>query len=264
MALVSNKPSETGPAAERRIVLAGLLGVCVLAWSYVVYMGWGMEHMDAGAEMAIMPRMVAWQGVDLFLVFAMWAIMMVAMMLPSATPMILVFVQVNRRRRLRSESYVPPAIFVAGYICVWVVFSLIATLAQWGLLEARLVSPMMVSTSPALGGGLLICAGLYQFTPWKHACLSKCRSPLAFVMSEWRDGVRGAFIMGLRHGLFCTGCCWLLMALLFVAGVMNLFWIAALAAWILLEKALPDVRWLYNATGLLLIGWGIGVLWLAV
>jgi predicted metal-binding membrane protein len=213
--------------------------MCTLAWLYVLYMGWGMEHMDAGADMVIMPGMSAWNGVDLFLVFAMWAVMMVAMMLPSATPMILV---------------------LAGYIAIWMAFSGIAALAQWGLLEARLVSPMMASTSPALGGGLLICAGSYQFTALKHACLSKCRSPLSFIMTEWRVGVRGAFIMGLRHGLYCTGCCWLLMALLFVVGVMNLLWIAALAAAILLEKTLPNVRWVSTAIGLLLIGWGIGVL----
>lgn len=260
MAVVTNKPPEAEPATERRIILAGLLGVCVLAWSYVLYMGWGMENMDAGADMAIMPRMVAWNSVDLFLVFAMWAIMMVAMMLPSATPMILVFVTINQRRRVRSEPYVHPAVFVTGYISVWAAFSVIATLAQWGLLEARLVSPMMASTSPALGGLLLICAGLYQFTPLKHTCLSKCRSPLSFIMTEWRSGVRGAFIMGQRHGLYCTGCCWLLMALLFVVGVMNLLWIAALAAAILLEKTLPNARWLSIAIGLVLIGWGIGVL----
>jgi predicted metal-binding membrane protein len=234
--------------------------MCTLAWLYVLYMGWGMEHMDSGADMAIMPRMAAWNGVDLFLVFAMWAVMMVAMMLPSATPMILMFVMVNRRRRAQSEPYVHPAVFVAGYIVIWMAFSGIAAIAQWGLLEARLVSPMMASTSPALGGGLLICAGSYQFTPLKHACLSKCRSPLSFIMTEWRIGVRGAFIMGLRHGLYCTGCCWLLMALLFVVGVMNLLWIAALAAAILLEKTLPNVRWLSTAIGLLLVGWGIVVL----
>ncbi|MGF6779741.1 putative metal-binding membrane protein [Paraburkholderia sp. GAS334] len=260
MAVASNKPSETGPTTERRIILAGLFGMCALAWLYVLYMGWGMEHMDAGADMAIMPGMAAWNGVDVFLVFAMWAVMMVAMMLPSATPMILVFAAVNQRRRAQSEPHVHPAAFVAGYIAIWTAFSGIAALAQWGLLEARLVSPMMASTSPALGGGLLICAGAYQFTPLKHACLSRCRSPLSFIMTEWRAGVGGAFIMGLRHGLYCTGCCWLLMALLFVVGVMNLLWIAALAAVILLEKTLPNVRWLSIAIGLLLIGWGIGVL----
>jgi predicted metal-binding membrane protein len=260
MAVARNKPPDAVPAIERRVILAGLISVCMLAWLYVFYMRWGMEYMDAGADMAIMPRMTAWNGVDLVLVFAMWVIMMVAMMLPSAMPMILMFAMINQRLRVRSEPYVPTAAFVAGYITIWATFSIVATAAQWGLLEARLVSPMMASTSPALGSGLLICAGLYQLTPLKHACLSNCRSPLLFIMTEWRIGVHGAFMMGMRHGLYCTGCCWLLMALLFVGGVMNLLWIAALAVAILLEKTLRNVRWLETVTGLVLIGWGIGVL----
>jgi predicted metal-binding membrane protein len=258
--MARNTPLRAVAAIERRIILCGLIGVCVLAWMYVLYMRWGMEHMDVGADMAIMPRMTGWNGVDLVLVFAMWAIMMVAMMLPAAMPMILTFATVNQRRRLRSEPYAPTAAFVAGYIIVWTAFSMVATITQWGLLEARLVSPMMASNSPVTGGVLLICAGLYQFTPLKHICLSRCRSPLSFIMTEWRTGLHGAFVMGMRHGLYCTGCCWLLMALLFVGGVMNLLWIAALAAVVLFEKTLPNIRWLEAVTGLPLIVWGVWVL----
>jgi predicted metal-binding membrane protein len=135
-------------------------------------------------------------------------------------------------------------------------FSLAATLIQWGMHAALLVTPAMVGTSPLLGGAVLVAAGLYQWTPAKHACLTRCRSPIGFLLAEWRDGARGALIMGLRHGLYCTGCCWLLMLILFVVGVMNLLWIALLAALALLEKTLPQGRWISRIAGLALIVWG--------
>ena len=148
------------------------------------------------------------------------------------------------------------ASFACGYIAVWSAFSVAAALSQWALLEFRLISPMMVASAPALSGALLIAAGLYQFTAQKHACLDKCRSPVAFLVAERRDGARGAFIMGLRHGLYCVGCCWLLMLLLFVLGVMNFTWIAALSAFVLLEKTLPKARAFSIAAGVLFLAWG--------
>jgi predicted metal-binding membrane protein len=151
-------------------------------------------------------------------------------------------------------------VFGGGYLAVWSGFSLLATFAQWGLLEARLMSPMMETSSPLLGGALLVAAGLFQFTPFKRGCLAKCRSPVAFLVAEWRSGLFGAWIMGLRHGLFCLGCCWIAMLLLFVLGVMNVFWIATLAAFVLLERTLPNVRWFSAATGVLFIGWGLALL----
>lgn len=239
-------------ASPRRTVLLGLGAIIALAWAYVLYMGWGMENMDVGMDMALMPRMTDWQTVDLLLVFLMWVVMMVAMMLPSSLPMMFAF---SRDTRPQQGSRRLGA-FVAGYLLVWTAFSLVMTLLQWALLESRLINPMMESRSPLFGGLLLVAAGLFQFTPLKNACLAACRSPLLFLMTEWRPGVRGAWIMGLRHGVYCTGCCWLLMALLFLLGVMNVLWIAALTAFVLVEKTGPRARWTSKASGAALLVWG--------
>jgi predicted metal-binding membrane protein len=247
------------PVRDRVIVLSGLAAAATLAWIYLLNMSWGMEHMDAGAAMVIMPRMTDWGAIDLLLVLAMWAIMMAAMMLPSIVPMVLSFAFLSRQRRAQRLPYAHTSVFVLGYLAVWSGFSLLATLAQWGLLEARLVTPMMVSATPLLAGALLIVAGVFQLTPLKHACLSKCASPLGFLLNEWRDGSAGAWIMGFRHGAYCVGCCGALMALLFVFGVMNVLWVAALSIYVMLEKMLPQARWLPFAEGLLLVGWGVAV-----
>ena len=247
------------PVRDRVIVLSGLTAAATLAWAYLLYMSWGMEHMDAGAAMAIMPRMTDWGAVDLLLVLAMWAIMMAAMMLPSIVPMVLSFAFLSRQRRAQRLPYAHTSVFVLGYLAVWSGFSLLATLAQWGLLEARLVTPMMVSATPLLGGALLVIAGVFQLTPLKQACLGKCASPLGFLLNEWRDGTLGAWIMGFRHGAYCVGCCGALMALLFVFGVMNALWIAALSICVMLEKMLPQARWISFAEGLVLVGWGVAV-----
>ena len=223
---------------DRLVVLGGLIGIAALAWAYMGYLAWDMHHMAMPMDMA-MPRMQTWGWVDLVLLFVMWAVMMVAMMVPAAAPMLLIFARVNRQRRDRQQPFVPTAVFLSGYLLVWTGFSLLATLAQWGLHSAALLSPMMVSTSGVLGGILLLAAGLFQWTPLKYACLKHCRSPLSFLMTDWREGSRGALVMGLKHGSYCTGCCWSLMALLFVAGVMNLLWVAAITAFVLVEKALP-------------------------
>jgi predicted metal-binding membrane protein len=243
---------------DRIVVAAGLGGVVAVAWAYVFYLAWymrGMAMNSLDATMA-MPLMQSWSIMDFGLMFIMWAVMMVAMMVPTAAPMILLFAMVNRRRQEEQRPFVPTAVFLLGYVLVWSGFAALAALAQWGLHTATLLSPMMVSTSPFLGGTLLLAAGIYQWTPLKYVCLSHCRAPLVFLMSEWREGHRGALLMGLRHGLFCLGCCWILMGLLFVLGVMNLLWIAALAGFILLEKVAPRGQWLGRLTGVLLIGWG--------
>ena len=223
---------------DRVIVLGGLVMISALAWSYLGYMAWEMEAMDMAMQMA-MPRMRVWSAVELFLLFIMWVVMMVAMMVPTAASMILTYAALNRRQQTQEEPFASTAVFLAGYLVVWSGFSALATLAQWGLHEAALLSPMMVSTSPILGGVLLLSAGIFQWTPWKYACLKHCRSPLGFLMTDWRDGAWGAFWMGLRHGSYCMGCCWFLMALLFVAGVMNLLWVAAITAFVLVEKMVP-------------------------
>jgi len=247
-------------ARDRLGLLAGLGAVTALAWGYLLYMGWGMEHMDVGVHMTFMPRMTQWEGIDFLLVFLMWAIMMLAMMLPSAAPMILVFAALDRQRREGVSHFQRVCAFVAGYVAVWTGFSVFATLVQWGLLEARLVSPMMRSTSPALGAAVLIAAGAFQFTRFKQSCLVSCRSPLAFLAAHWRSATTGAFAMGLKHGSYCVGCCWLLMALLFLLGVMNVLWIATLAAFVLFEKTVPRIGWVGRVSGAALIAWGAALL----
>lgn len=205
------------------------------------------------------PKMQPWTPRDLALVFAMWAIMMVAMMTPAATPMILLFATIHRKRRERAAPYVPTAVFLLGYLLVWTLFSAGATLAQWGLHAAALLTPAMAVGSALAGGAILVAAGLYQWLPLKDACLNRCRTPLDFLLAEWREGLHGAVAMGMRHGVFCLGCCGLLMAILFVAGVMNLFWVAGIAAFVLLEKTVPAGRWVGRLAGLALLAWGLRV-----
>jgi predicted metal-binding membrane protein len=243
---------------DRLLVLASLVGISALAWAYLIYLTLEMGRMDMAMDMAA--AMQAWTAMDLVLLFVMWAVMMVAMMVPTATAMILAFATINRRRRRQEQPYVPTAIFLGGYVVVWTAFSALATLSQWGLHEAALLSPMMVSTSPLLGGLLLLIAGVYQWTPLKYACLAHCRSPLGFLMTDWREGSRGALIMGLRHGTFCTGCCWFLMALLFVAGVMNLLWVATITLFVLVEKVAPRGDIVGRVVGVVLVISGLVLL----
>ena len=244
---------------DRAVVLAGIVGIVALAWAYMFYLAWGMKDMDMGTGMA-MPQVQPWGAVDFALMFIMWAVMMVAMMVPTAAPMILVFVTVNRRRREQQRPFTSTGIFLLGYLVVWTGFAVLATLAQWGLHTAALLSPMMGSASPTVGGALLVAAGIFQWTPLKYSCLKHCRTPLGFLMSEWREGRDGSLVMGLRHGLFCLGCCWILMSLLFVLGVMNLLWIAALAGFVLVEKVAPAGQWVSRLSGLVLIIWGAWII----
>jgi predicted metal-binding membrane protein len=186
----------------------------------------------------------------------MWWAMMIGMMLPSAAPMTLTFATVNRRRRELGTPWVPTAVFVAGYLLAWGAFSVAATAAQLGLEHAKLMAPMRGLASPLVGGLLFVAAGLYQLTPLKHACLRRCRSPLAFVLERWREGTAGALRMGAEHGAWCLGCCALLMTLLFVGGVMNLWWAAAIAAWVVVEKILPHGDALARIAGVAAIAYG--------
>ena len=211
---------------DRAVVGTALLAVALVAWLYLIHLSVKMPGMDmADMPGMAMPRDHAWGPVDVALLFVMWAVMMVAMMVPAAAPMILTFAMVQRKRREQARVSVPTAVFLLGYLVVWTAYALVAALAQWRLHEADLLSSM-ATTGARLGGGLLFVAGVFQWTPLKQACLAKCRSPLSFIMSEWREGRSGAFVMGMRHGAYCATCCWALMALLFVAGVMNLLWSA--------------------------------------
>ena len=238
---------------DRTVVLVGIASISLLAWAYMTYLAWDMGQMKM--EVA-MPQMKMWGFLELFLLFLMWAIMMVAMMVPSAAPMILTFATINRKRKEREDPFVPTAVFLLGYLVIWTGFSLVATFAQWGLHTVALLSPMMVSTSPIFGGVLLIAAGIFQWTPLKHNCIKYCRSPFGFLTTYWREGNSGALLMGVRHGGYCLGCCWALMSLLFVVGVMNLIWIATIAVFVLIEKVLPPGYLVDRVSGLGLIGWG--------
>jgi len=244
---------------DRRLVVYGLAATAAMAWAYQLYMSWGMAH-PSPAMAALMPDMLAWRGRDLFLLFAMWFVMMVAMMVPSAAPTLLAFARIRRTRQERQGPFVPTGVFLGGYLAAWAAFSLAATVAQWGLHTATLVSSAMVLESPLLAGALLVATGAFQWTPFKDACLSRCRSPLGFVLSSWRDGLGGAFRMGLLQGAYCVGCCALLMALLFVNGVMNMWWMLVLTAFVLLEKIAPHPVWARRAAGVLLCGWGVWLL----
>jgi predicted metal-binding membrane protein len=235
----------------------------------------GMSSMPKadGMDMMTMLQVKPWALIDWAMMGAMWIIMMVGMMLPSATPMILIYAGIARKAArdgspLSSEpssSPLPPtAVFTAGYVVMWSLFSVAATVAQWALDQAALLSPTMVSTSPLLGAGLVVGAGLYQLTPFKDACLDHCRAPARFISEHWRPGAVGAFRMGAEHGLYCLGCCWVLMGLLFFGGVMSLPWIAGLTLFVLVEKLLPVPGGGARVAGWILIAVGLVLGWAAV
>jgi predicted metal-binding membrane protein len=227
-----------------------------------------MSSMESGGFHMTESIMVlrSWTMVDGVFMFLMWAIMMVGMMLPSAAPMTLLYAGMVRKADRQGTPMAPTAAFVSGYLTMWCVFSVGATLVQWGLHEAAMLSPMMMANSQVLGAALLIVAGVYQLTPWKMVCLDHCRSPTHFIAEHWQSGARGAFRLGLHHGAFCLGCCWALMGLLFVGGVMNLLWIAAITIFVFLEKVLPVGDWNLRLgwfAGIGLIVCGIGMLVMA-
>jgi predicted metal-binding membrane protein len=229
------------PTRERAIVWGGLAAITALAWIAMLRIPMPAAVMGSAAMPGM--RMAAaaaaphpWSLTDAWLVFAMWAVMMVAMMIPSAAPMIEMYARIARGNA-DSRAWFTWA-FVGGYAAAWTLFSIGATAAQWALARAAIMTAA-IRVGPIAGAVILAAAGIYQLTPLKNACLSHCRSPIGFFMTEWRGGAVGALMMGLKHGAFCIGCCWMLMALLFVAGVMNLLWIAALAAIVLLEKVTP-------------------------
>ena len=246
--MANSSPLEAIVKHDRAVVLGGLVLVILLSWLYIVA-GAGM---DAG--MAVAP--VAWKPGYTLLVLAMWWVMMVAMMLPGAAPMILLFAAVNRKQRDKGQPWIATGIFVAGYLLAWGGFSIAAVALQWLLSKVGLLSPAMAATGTALGGALLLAAGVWQMTPLKHACLRHCRAPMHFMLRRWRRGRLGAVAMGLEHGGFCLGCCWVLMTLLFYGGVMNLYWIAGLALFVLAEKLLPAGPRYGLVAGAGLIAWG--------
>jgi predicted metal-binding membrane protein len=242
----------TWPRGDDVPLLAMLVLVVTASWVYLLRLGSTMTSMPTMPASMHAPGWAAWVAT-----FVMWAIMMVAMMLPSALPAILVFTAVHRRRAAAGRPAGSAMVFALGYLLVWTGFSVVATTAQLGLHAVSLLSPAMTMNSSLLTGGILVLAGVFQWTPLKRACLSQCRSPLSFLMSGWREGRRGAVAMGARHGFYCLGCCWALMALLFVAGVMNILCIAVISLAVLLEKVAPRGDVVGRAAGAALILAGV-------
>jgi predicted metal-binding membrane protein len=242
---------------ERMIALAGLAAITLIAWVYVIHAAGSETSMvSSGMQGMSMPVMQTWLPGDFLSTFLMWTVMMAGMMMPSAAPMILTFLGISRRRQTDQAALPSTLTFILGYLAAWALFSAVATLMQWGLRAANLMSPAMAGANPVFQGTLVILAGIYQCTPLKKACLSSCRTPLGFLMAEWRDGSGGAFRMGVHHGVDCVGCCWLLMALFFAVGVMNLLWSAIIATVVLLEKVIPGGLWISRLIGVLAMGWG--------
>ena len=228
---------------SRAVTIAGLAVLVLLAWAYLLF----------GAAMPAMPGMG--DGPGFAATAIMWWVMMFAMMIPSAAPTILLYAQVHRHSD-GLETAPPTAAFLAGYLACWLAFSVIAA----GLQSSLLSSVTMGVVGRDAAGALFIASGLYQLSPLKDACLSRCRSPASFLSRHYRAGPSGAFRLGLLHGTYCVGCCWLLMALLFAGGVMNLIWVAGLTLLVAAEKLLPGGRWLARLAGVGMILWGAALL----
>jgi predicted metal-binding membrane protein len=223
---------------DRVVITSCIVLVTALAWAYLVDLHNHMSSPQASeTSMAAMGMVIdaPWGASDFFLTFLMWAVMMVGMMSAAAAPVLILFSGMQGRHSERGAPFAVP-LFALGYITIWVGFSAFAALAQWALHDGALLSSGMAASSSRLAGAILIAAGAYQLTPAKGACLKQCQSPLGFLLGNWRDGAKGALQMGLRHGVYCLGCCWALMCVLFAVGVMNLAWVAALTAFILVEK----------------------------
>jgi predicted metal-binding membrane protein len=245
---------------DRAIVAAALVTLTALAWAYVWWLAADMDMggMDmSGFRMIpagmglMMPATAPWNAMEFAFVFAMWAVMMIGMMTPSATPMILIYARVGRQAARQGTPLAASAYFAAGYLLTWIGFALVATSAQWALERAALLTPMMAGASDMFSGAVLIAAGVYQWTPLKNACLRQCQSPLLFIQRHggFRSDLLGTLALGVRHGAYCIGCCWVLMTLLFVGGVMNVLWIAAIAILVLAEKLIPAGRVISSIAG---------------
>jgi len=237
---------------DRMILLGGCLAVAGIAWLAMMRLSMGMTMPD-GHTMTMRQDVVS--------LFAMWTVMMVAMMLPSTLPFVFAFSGEQRRHEAQKGTIVPTVFFVAGYAAVWVMFSAACAALQQFLHARALLSERMASTSFVLSACLLMAVGVYQWTPMKNACLHHCRTPFAFLLGQWREGRSGAVRMGVEHGLICVGCCWMLMLLPFAAGVMDLRWMAGITMLLMLEKAAPGGEWVSRIAGAVLTTAGTGVLW---
>jgi len=267
--IVNFVPAETAVLRRDRIVvILALTLLTALAWSYLLWLSadMAMGGMDMGdfrmipSGMGLMvPAHTPWQPMEFAFVFAMWTVMMVGMMTPSATPMILMYACLGRQTETQGTPFAATVWFTAGYFLVWVAFALLATLVQWALERTALLDSWMASTSNILGGLLFVAAGSYQWTRLKDVCLAQCQRPFAFLMRQggFRRDAPGSLMLGLRHGAYCVGCCWVLMTLLLVGGVMNVLWIALLALLIILEKVTSFGRPIAHLAGIVLVAAGV-------
>ena len=256
---------------DRTIVAAALFVLAALAWAYVLWLAADMDMGDmdmsgfrmipAGTAL-MMPATAPWNATEFALVFAMWAVMMVGMMTPSATPMILIYARVGRQAAQQGKPFAASSWFAGGYLLTWMGFALVATFAQWALERGSWLTPKMAAASGVLSGIVLIVTGLYQWTPLKDACLRQCRTPLQFIQHHggFRPDAFGSLALGARHGAYCVGCCWVLMAILFVGGVMNVLWIVAVTIFVLVEKMVPVGRVISRVTGAGIFASGVWVL----
>ncbi len=250
---------------EQRVILAALLGLAAAAWAVVIWQasqgsGMAMGDQADGMAMAEPPALDLTAGMGAGLFLAMWVAMMAAMMFPTAAPMILMFARVHAGKRRRGQSFVPTWVFTGAYLTLWVAFGAVAYLLAVAASALFRHSGWLAGNTARIGGAAIVLAGIYQLTPLKRVCLRHCRSPLAFVMQHWREGRAGSFLMGLRHGLYCLGCCWLLFVLLFPVGVMNIAAMALVTALIFAEKVLPAGERTARFAAATLIGYGTLVL----
>jgi predicted metal-binding membrane protein len=256
---------------DRAITLVAIVALTVLAWADLAWLAGDMAmggmdmtgfRMIPAGQGLMMPAIEPWKPVEFGYVFAMWVVMMIGMMTPSVAPMILIYARVGRQAATAGKPLAATGWFAAGYLLAWMAYSILATSAQWGLERMALLTPMMESAGTALGAAILIIAGVYQWTPLKAACLSYCQSPLIFIQQHggFRRDPGGALALGLRHGMLCVGCCWALMALLFVGGIMNLLWIAMLAILVLVEKVVRVGRLIARLAGLGMVAAGLWLL----
>jgi len=245
---------------DRAVIAAALVALTALAWAHMLWLAGdmamggmdmtGFRMIPAGMGL-MMPAPASWQPIEFAFVFAMWAVMMIGMMTPSAAPMVLIYARVGRQVAIQGKPFAASGWFLGGYLLAWVAFALAATVAQWALQRAALLTPMMEGANDIFGGAVLIAAGLYQWTPLKDVCLRQCQAPWLFIQRHggFRSDPRGSLGLGVRHGGYCVGCCWAFMALLFVGGVMNVLWIASIAIFVLVEKVIPAGRAIARLAG---------------
>jgi len=247
-------PHELPLRRQRLVILAVLLSLAALAWALVIWQAFAMRASTMSGSMGAPAGLTMGMGVALFL--AIWIAMMVAMMFPAAVPMVLMYGAIAAGKRNRGQTYVPTWIFVSGYLLVWTLAGVVAYLAAAGLDALASRSMLVTDNAGRIGGGLLVVASLYHLSPLKNACLAKCRTPTQFLMTSWRDGYGGALRMGIQHGAFCLGCCWLLFVILFPLGMMNIAALALLTALIFPEKVPPRGRAVSVVAGIALIIYG--------